>query len=202
MSEDIPSISLDALVAASSKNKGDSIDTDALYDLAQKYFAEHPEVPLVDKTKTGIINTYLQELAQQKSQTSSRNQTSLAEEGQSSTSSQRQSSDDLFSTLFEALMRATICEAMHHDFHHACPYGRFSHLSFGLPPRMADCHSHFCHRVDAHEVGNRLKTRMGSYDVGRGVAEMIKGNGASGFAEVLSGGFKIASVALDKKRGR
>ncbi|MBO5039307.1 MAG: hypothetical protein J6C85_07645 [Alphaproteobacteria bacterium] len=208
MSEEIPSISLEALVAATTKNQNNTatnesapVNVDALYNLAQKYFEEHPDTPIVDKSKNGIINAYLQ--AQALNQNKQSNQQAMPEaQPQAAAPQQQNQSGDLFGTLFDAFLRAAIHEAMHHHCHCACPHGHFSHLSFGLPPYMAGCHDRFCHRVDAREAHNRVKTMTGSFEIGEGISDVIKGNTASGITGALGGGFKIASVILDKQRGR
>lgn len=201
MSDETIPTSPEASGVTSSKNENSSVNIDALYNLAQKYFEEHPDTPIVDKSPTGMVNAYLQVQALNKyNQT---NQQQAPQETQQSAAPQQQNqSSDLFSLLFDELMRATIHEAMHYHCHCACPHGHFSHLSFALPPHMADCHNHFCHRIDARDAHNRIKTRIGTYEIGAGISDVIEGNTGSGITEALSGGLKIASVALDKKRGR
>ncbi|MBO5440965.1 MAG: hypothetical protein J6A09_00155 [Alphaproteobacteria bacterium] len=210
MNDTTATINIDALSAtASPKNdtmtESGGVNMDALYGLASKYFEEHPDIPLIDKSKNGMINAYLQAQALAKNNQANQQQTAQNFSQQQAPQAQANGgaqSGDLFGMLFDSLVRATIHEAMHHHCHWACPHGHFSRLSFGLPPYMMGCHDRFCHRVDARAAHNRVKTAVGALEMADGISNITRGNTASGILGTIGGAANIASVILDKKRGR
>ena len=179
-----------------------TINVDALYDVAQKYFEAHPDISVADKSKSGIVNAYIQALAATKNNPAEQTAPTPEPQQPAPTQQQQSQSDDLFGMLFTDFIRASLHEAMYHHRHWACPHGRFSHLSFGLPPILAGCHDRFCHRVDMHAAKNRVKTMTGTLNIADGIADITHGNTASGILGTISGAANIASVIVDKRRGR